>query len=285
MQQDRNIDPKVVDDFGYEWSKYNYIDDKLEDFLNKQFNDYFKLIDLTKYLNTESVGCDFGAGSGRWAEKVLKNFKNLYVLEPSNGAQNVLKNKFHLYKNVILLNESIGNNSIPNETLDFAYSLGVIHHLPDAQRAMIEISKKLKPGAEFLCYMYYNLENKSWFYRFVFKCSNLIRLGVSKLPQRIKWLVSSLIAVIVYFPLARFSKLLFKLKINISNFPLYQYHNKPLEVMLNDALDRFGTRLENRFSVEQITKLLNDADFDISTLKFSDSEPYYTFRVCKNQSK
>ena len=35
----------------------------------------------------------------------------------------------------------------------------------------------------------------------------------------------------------------------------------------------------------QITKLLNDAEFDISTLKFSDSEPYYTFRVCKNQSK
>ena len=53
-------------------------------------------------------------------------------------------------------------------------------------------------------------------------------------------------------------------------------------VMLqNDALDRFGTRLEQRFSKKEITEMLGNAGFDLSTLKFSDVEPFWTFSVKK----
>ena len=52
-------------------------------------------------------------------------------------------------------------------------------------------------------------------------------------------------------------------------------------MLANDALDRFGTTLEQRFSKAEITEMLRAADFDISTLRFSDTEPYWTFSVRK----
>jgi hypothetical protein len=49
----------------------------------------------------------------------------------------------------------------------------------------------------------------------------------------------------------------------------------------NDALDRFGTRIENRFSKVEIELMLEQAQFDIKTLKFYESEPFYTFLIQK----
>ena len=85
----------------------------------------------------------------------------------------------------------------------------------------------------------------------------------------------------VYFPLARAAKLLEKRGKNVSNFPLHHYAIMPFVMLQNDALDRFGTRLEQRFSKKEITEMLGNAGFDLSTLKFSDMEPFWTFSVKK----
>jgi hypothetical protein len=129
--------------------------------------------------------------------------------------------------------------------------------------------------------LYYNLENKPFFYKLIFKGVNAIRQIVSVLPQRIKRIVCSLIAAIIYWPLARFSKLLNRLGINASNIPLHHYADMPFVMLANDALDRFGTSLEQRFSKAEITEMLALAGFDISTLRFSETEPFWTFSVKK----
>jgi hypothetical protein len=90
-----------------------------------------------------------------------------------------------------------------------------------------------------------------------------------------------LIAVFIYLPLARFSKLLHKAGRNVDNIPLHQYKDMPFYMLSNDALDRFGTRLEQRFNKEEIADMLSKAGFDMSTLKFSDAEPFWTFSVRK----
>jgi hypothetical protein len=131
----------------------------------------------------------------------------------------------------------------------------------------------------FLCYLYYNLENKPFFYKLIFKAVNVLRQIVSVLPQRIKRIVCSSIAAIIYLPLARFSKLLNKFGINTSKISLHHYADLPFVMLANDMLDRFGTSLEQRFSKAEITEMLDSAGFDISTLKFSDIEPFWTFSV------
>jgi hypothetical protein len=52
-------------------------------------------------------------------------------------------------------------------------------------------------------------------------------------------------------------------------------------MLQNDALDRFGTRLEQRFSKIEIEEMVAKAGFDVSTLEFSDNEPFWTFSVKK----
>ena len=160
-------------------------------------------------------------------------------------------------------------------------SLGVLHHIPDTGLAIKDVSRAIKPGGYFLCYLYYNLENKPMYYKLIFKGVNLVRKIVSNLPQPIKRVTANVIAALVYWPLARVSKVVTKLGRNTSNFPLHHYADMPFVMLANDALDRFGTTLEQRFSKVQITEMLGSAGFDLSTLKFSDAEPFWTFSVQK----
>jgi hypothetical protein len=46
-----------------------------------------------------------------------------------------------------------------------------------------------------------------------------------------------------------------------------------LYVMRNDALDRFGTVLEQRFTQQEIAAMLHDAGFE--AVAFSDRPPYW----------
>jgi hypothetical protein len=180
-----------------------------------------------------------------------------------------------------ILQETVGVNAIPAESLDLGMSLGVLHHIPDTGLAIRDVASKIKSGGSFLCYLYYKLENKPVFYRGLFWASNSLRWVISRLPYAMRRLVAQIIAGTIYLPLARTSKLLGSRGKDVSNFPLHHYADMPFVMLQNDALDRFGTRLEQRFSQEEIAEMLGKAGFDLSTLKFSDVEPFWTFSVKK----
>jgi SAM-dependent methyltransferase len=281
QERDENIDQGVIDSFGHEWATFDYGETETTAALDTQFRAYCTPLDLTQFDPMKSIAGDFGAGSGRWASRLIPYFSLIYALEPSNGANTVLKNKFSGETKIAVLQETVGANSIPLESLDLAMSLGVLHHIPDTGLAIKEVARRIKPGGVFLCYLYYNLDNKPGFYKLIFKGVNALRKVISGLPQRIKQVVASAIAAVIYWPLARLSKVLSKFGINTSNIPLHHYADMPFVMLANDALDRFGTTLEQRFSKAQITEMLRDADFNISTLQFSDIEPFWTFTVIK----
>jgi SAM-dependent methyltransferase len=273
------IQQKVINSFGFEWSNYSYEDGHSHEFIENQFNAYFNLINLEKYSPNSSVVCDFGAGSGRWTSKLTKYFKIVYALEPSDGANKILLRKFTGNAKIKILKETIEKNSIPDHSLDLAISLGVIHHTPNPIDSLKKVAQSLKPDGLFLCYLYYDLENKPKLYKLIFKITNLFRKIIANLPDVVKLYISRLIALTVYLPMARLAKLFEYLNLNVANIPLHHYSNMPFRIMANDALDRFGTRIEHRFSKEAIRFLLKDAGFNINTLTFSELEPFYTFRV------
>ena len=280
-EKDQNLDQQVIDSFGHEWAAFDYAESETDDALDSQFLAYCTPIDLTQFNSKSSVAADFGAGSGRWASRLLPHFSLVYALEPSDGANKVLKNKFSTESRVAILQETVGANSIPAGSLDLAMSLGVLHHIPDTGLAIKDVASKIKGGGVFLCYLYYKLENKPLYYRGLFWTSNSLRWVISRLPYALRKLIARIIATLIYLPLARMAKLLSSTGKNVSNFPLHHYANMPFVMLQNDALDRFGTRLEQRFSKKEITTMLDNAGFDLSTLKFSDVEPFWTFSVKK----
>ena len=280
-EKDQNLDQQVIDSFGHEWAAFDYAESETDEALDSQFLAYCTPIDLSQFNAKSSVAADFGAGSGRWASRLLPHFSLVYALEPSDGANKVLKKKFSKESRMTILQETVGANSIPAGSLDLAMSLGVLHHIPDTALAIKAVASKIKSGGVFLCYLYYKLDNKPIYYRGLFWASNSIRWVISRLPYVMRRLIARIIATAVYLPLARTSKFLAKKGLNVSNIPLHHYADMPFVMLQNDALDRFGTRLEQRFSKKEITEMLGNAGFDLSTLKFSDIEPFWTFSVKK----
>jgi SAM-dependent methyltransferase len=160
-----------------------------------------------------------------------------------------------------------------DDSLDFAYSLGVLHHVPDTGAAVCSIARKLKPGAPLLVYLYYAFDNRPVWYRAMWRVSDAVRRIVSKMPFVARLAVSNAAAGLVYFPLGRIAAVLERFGGMPRHWPLAFYRDKSFYTMRTDALDRFGTRLEKRFSKEQIEHLLRDAGFvDIS---FAESAPYW----------
>jgi SAM-dependent methyltransferase len=279
--KDENIDQGVIDGFGHEWAAFDYAETETAEALDAQFLAYCAPLNLSQFDPANSVAGDFGAGSGRWSSRLAPYFSLVYALEPSDGASTVLKKKFADNAKIVVLQETVGVNSIPVGSLDLAMSLGVLHHIPDTALAIKDVARSIKPDGVFLCYLYYSLENKPTYYRLIFKGVNLVRRVISASPQPVRRFSATIIAALVYWPLARLSKVLSKFGRNTSNLPLHHYADMPFVMLANDALDRFGTSLEQRFSKAEITEMLRAADFDLSTLKFSDVEPFWTFVVQK----
>ena len=102
-KRDENLDQDVIDGFGHEWAVFDYSESQTDDALDSQFLAYCTPIDLTQFNSKSSVAADFGAGSGRWTSRLLPHFSLVYALEPSDGANKVLKKKFSTKSPVIIL--------------------------------------------------------------------------------------------------------------------------------------------------------------------------------------
>ena len=264
-----NIDREVVAGFGDEWSRFDQ-SALTDDELRQMFDNYFNIFPWDA-LPPDAVGFDLGCGSGRWAKLVAPRVGKLYLFDPSPDALDVAKRNLRGADNCEF--EVAGADNIPleDESCDFGYSLGVLHHIPDTEAALRLCVAKIKPGAPFLVYLYYSFDNRPAWFRLIWKTSEAIRAAVSRLPHALRNVVSQFLAAVIYFPLARTALILEKLRLNVAHFPLSQYRHNSFYVMRNDALDRFGTRLEQRFSRIEIRDMMERAglrDIRFSTTSF-----------------
>ena len=265
-----NLDINTVKSFGDEWSRYDQAELKYEE-AEKYFNDYFAVFPW-EMINTNSVGFDMGCGTGRWARLFADKVKLLNCIEPSK-AINVAKKNLADKKNLCFIKGNVNNSGLKLNSQDFGYCLGVLHHIPDTQGAINSCVKLLRPGAPFLVYIYYFFEDKPGWYKKIWICSNIFRKLISKMPRRLKQLSTDLIALTIYFPMARFSKILEKLSIPLNKIPLSYYRNSSFYTMRTDSLDRFGTPLEQRFRKSKIQDMMNKAG--LKDINFSNSAPYW----------
>lgn len=265
-----NIDYKTVESFGDEWNKFAQFSES--EIINIG-NEYFDITN-DRILNEKSYVLDLGCGSGRWSKYVASKVKFVEAVDPS---QSVIAASYLLkdVPNVRITQAGVDHIPFGDESFDFAFSLGVLHHIPNTQLALNKLAKKVKIGGHILIYLYYNLDNRSSLYKFIFKTSNLLRLFISTLPKKPKHIICDFIALSVYLPLiglAKSAKFIFGNNL-YKSIPLSYYVGKSLNIIRNDALDRFGTPLEQRFTKIQITELLIQEGF--GEIKFSDKEPYW----------
>jgi ubiquinone/menaquinone biosynthesis C-methylase UbiE len=267
---DENIDEATVKGFGDEWERFDQAALSPQE-RQRIFDSYFSVFPWHN-LTANAIGFDLGCGSGRWAKLVAPRVGTLHCIDPSSALEIAKRN---LADNTNCEFHCANVDAIPliDGSMDFGYSLGVLHHIPDTQSAMTACVKILKPGAPFLVYLYYAFDNRPFWFRGIWKLSEVARYGVSRLPYGLRYFVSQIIAGLVYFPFAKIAYLLEKSGLDVSNFPLSAYRHCTFYTMRTDALDRFGTRLEQRFTKDQIQEMMETAGLE--NIVFSTEVPYW----------
>lgn len=266
-----NLDSATVAGFGDEWSRFTQ-EDLASTSRDQIFRDYFEIFPW-QMLPSNATGADIGCGSGRWAQVVAPRVGLLHLIDASADALAVARLNLTDVDNVRFHHASVGALPLEDSSLDFAYSLGVLHHVPDTAAAILAVTCKLKPGAPLLLYLYYSFDNRSAAYHALWKLSDGVRRVVSRMPFLLRYPASQFLAFALYWPLARIAWLLEHLGALPTGWPLAYYRDKPFYVMRTDALDRFGTRLEQRFSRAEIRAMLEQAG--LRDIRFSENAPYW----------
>jgi len=266
----KNIDSAVVDDFGKEWHAFDQSAMTAKE-RQEIFDTYFTIFPWDQ-LPINATGFDAGCGSGRWAAMVAPNVWHLHCIDPSCAIDIARKNLQHL-PNCSFHNNSICDLPFPDNSMDFGYSLGVLHHIPDTQKGINDCVSKLKSGAPFLVYIYYAFDNQPFWYKGLWKISDRGRHVISRLPYRTKYILSQIIASTIYFPLSRMARCFERLGVPVHSWPLSAYRNKSFYSMRTDSLDRFGTKLEQRFTKPQIEDMMIKGG--LQNIQFNSRAPFW----------
>ena len=267
----RNVDDRTVADFGREWTAFDQSGVPPAE-LRRQFDLYFAVFPW-ELLEADAVGFDAGCGSGRWARFVAPRVGRLHCIDASTEACAVARRTLADLTNCEVHVATLDNLPLGACTMDFGYSLGVLHHTPDPAGALAACVAKLRPGAPFLVYVYYDLGGRPRWFRALFGVVTAARLRISAWEHRRKLAVTTLIALVIYLPLARAARVGERLGRNIEHWPLSFYRDRSFYTLRTDALDRFGTRLERRFTKDEVVELLTGAG--LTGVVVSPAAPYW----------
>ncbi len=158
--------------FGYEWSKYKDILPQYE----KQFLGWVSPLTPDDFKN--KVILDAGCGMGRNSYWPLKyGAKKVIAFDFDLKSVNAAKENLKEFPNAEVYYNSIYDIDFNNE-FDIAFSIGVIHHLENPQKAIQNLARAVKPGGRVLIWVY-AYQGNEWIVKFI---SPVRKLITSRLP-------------------------------------------------------------------------------------------------------
>ncbi len=266
-----NCDTRTVSGFGKEWSRFDQSTLSGAE-LQAIFGVYFSLFPW-QILPRDAEGFDLGCGSGRWARFAAPKVGRLHCIDPSAEALQVARQNLLQAPNCTFHLASAADIPLADNSMDFGYSLGVLHHIPDTEMGIRCCVAKLKTGAPLLLYLYYAFDNQPAWYRLVWRISDLLRRFIASTPFAVRYIISQAFALCVYWPLARAAGIAERLGKNVHSFLLASYRHRSFYTMRTDALDRFGTGLEHRFTRSQIQNMMERAGLE--RISYREAAPFW----------
>lgn len=252
-----NLDVKIVDSFGSEWKRFSRFSDSAIEIAGAEYFDIVPEDILARVGHALDAGC----GSGRWSRYLSTRVGFVESIDPSEAvfsASELNRDR----PNVRVTRASVDNVPFADGSFDLAICLGVVHHLPNPTLALRRVVQKVRPGGHVLAYAYYDLDQRGSLYRGLFLLADGMRRIISRLPAPIKGWVCDVLAFSIYLPLIALSRtvtLLSGRRDAAEQLPLTYYQNKSLQDIRTDALDRFGTAVERRFTRAEFVAMMKAA--------------------------
>jgi ubiquinone/menaquinone biosynthesis C-methylase UbiE len=214
----------------------------------KNLNERFEKNNI--YINNIECALDDGCGSGRYTY-ALSNLgcKRIWGVDISSNSiafakqNNVLKNG-----KVQFLTCSVLDLPFEDESFDFVFSNGVLHHTVDVKRGIDEIHRVLKKDGK--CWLYLYGGKNSFFWDVVDFCRNLL----NEIPQHYTQMVMN---VFGYPPGRIFHRSDF-FYVPINN----RYYQDEIITMLNETGFTDFTRLKRGTEYDWDEIIFNNPDID-----------------------
>jgi SAM-dependent methyltransferase len=172
--------------FGWEWQTFERLHDDAT--YTQQFLDWIWPLDPGFFRG--KVVLDAGCGMGRFA-LVASRFgaREVLAVDLSTAVEAAARNTAHL-PNVHVIQADISRLPLRPAALDFSYTIGVLHHLPDPEAGFHALVRHLRPGGAIFAWVY-GRENNTWLVRYV----NPVRIGLSsRLPRPVLYLLAGALA-------------------------------------------------------------------------------------------
>lgn len=233
--------------FGYEWTHFNDWQPSGE----TNFTDYFAGLDLGSLRNAAVL--DAGCGMGRHARQIAPHARAVVAVDFSAAIEQAARNTAP-QANVTCMQADLTRLPLRDETFDYVYSLGVLHHIADTEGTLAGLVRKVKPGGRIRIYLYWKREG---FVGLLLSLATAARLVTTRLPfpllRALCWLLSVVLFGAVILPY----RLLGALGVRgIDNWPLWVYTKYPFRVLYNDQFDRFSAPIEKRYSPDEVRAML-----------------------------
>jgi SAM-dependent methyltransferase len=264
-----NADARTVQSFGEEWTRFGTF---TAEETRVAGDEVFDLL-TPEMAHAGTVALDLGCGTGRWSNYLAPRVRFIEAIDPGRPVEAAVR-LTRGAPNIRVTQAGYGALPFAPDSFDLVFSLGVVHHLPDTETAIREAASRVKPGGWLLLYIYYALDNRGAAYRALFRLADLGRRLISRLPSAARFVACDAIALGVYLPFIGLARLVRAAGSGAwRRVPLAYYVGKPWTIVRSDALDRFGTPLEKRYTREAIRGMLERAG--LAEIRFSEGQPYW----------
>lgn len=246
-----DVKQQTADSFAYEWERFG----ALREQWRKNFADYMQPHAPESFAGR--LVLDAGTGSGRHAFHAAEQGARVVAVDLGRSIDIARAN---LPQAAMTVQADAEQLPFAPGTFDFVMSIGVLHHLPDPQRALGKIVPLAAPGGHVHVYLYW-VPERAW-HATVLRMVSAVRRITVTLPHPVLHALcvplAAVLALAIVWPY-RLLRRIPRLRVMAEAFPLKTYADYPFGVLVNDQFDRFSAPLERRYARSEVVAMLERA--------------------------
>ncbi len=235
---------RTMASYSYQWRKFSDMFPHWE----QVFRDSVQPI--TPDFFRGRLGLDAGCGFGRSLYYAASYGAEMIGLDLSEAVEAARGNVGHL-PNVHLVQADIFHPPFADQSLDFVYSIGVLHHLPDPEAGFSSLAKRLKPGAPIFIWVYARGRGRQ------IPFLTLMRAVSTRVPFQLLdalcWLLAAGQWVLWILPYRLLNRIPLRLTRALARrLPFTLYARYPFRVLRTDWFDGLSVPLQRYYRREEI---------------------------------